>query len=97
MDAKDRLLFWLLSATKGGPTRVRVLSALRKSPMNLRKLALALGMDYKTVQAHIELLVKNGVLDAQGGYGAIYFISPEWEGSVYLKELLGGKHGKGKK
>ncbi len=97
MDAKDRLLFWLLSATKGGPTRVRLLLELDRRPMNLRQLSMALGMDYKSVQAHTELLVKNGVLDSQGKYGAIYFISPQWEQSEYLKELLGGKHGKKKR
>lgn len=97
MDAKDRLLFWLLSATKGGPTRVRVLVALRKKPMNLRQLSLSLGMDYKSVKAHAELLLKNGVLDAQGKYGAMYFISPQWEESKYLNGLLGGVHGKKEK
>jgi hypothetical protein len=28
MDLKTRLLYWLLAATKGGPTRVRILSVL---------------------------------------------------------------------
>lgn len=94
MDARSRLLFWLLSATKGGPTRVRVLSAISGKPMNLRQLSILLGMDYKSVKAHIDLLLKNNVIDAQGKYGAVYFISPEWEGNEYMKESLGGLHGK---
>lgn len=97
MDARSRLLFWLLSATKGGPTRVRVLSAIREKPMNLRQLSLLLGMDYKSVKAHIDLLLKNGVIDSHGKYGAVYFISPEWEGNEYMKEMLGGMHGKKRK
>ena len=97
MDSKDRLLFWLLAGTKGGPTRVRLLQALHKKPMNLRKLSMELGMDYKSVKAHTELLLKNGVLDLEGAYGAIYFISPEWEESEYLKEMMGGKNGKKEK
>ena len=94
MDARSRLLFWLLSATKGGPTRVRVLSAITEKPMNLRQLALFLSMDYKSVKAHTEMLLKNGVIDAHGKYGAVYFISPEWEENDYMKEMLGGMHGK---
>ena len=99
MDARSRLLFWLLSATKGGPTRVRVLSAIAEKPMNLRQLALFLSMDYKSVKAHMEMLLKNGVIDAHGKYGAVYFISPEWEENEFMKEMLkGGPHGKkGKK
>ncbi|MCX8175559.1 MAG: winged helix-turn-helix domain-containing protein [Candidatus Micrarchaeota archaeon] len=97
MDARSRLLFWLLSGTKGGPTRVRVLCVLREKPMNLRRLALQLGMDYKSVKAHIELLAKNGIIDAHGKYGAVYFISPEWEENEFMKQMLkGGAYGKGK-
>jgi DNA-binding transcriptional ArsR family regulator len=97
MDSKDRLLFWLLAGTKGGPTRVRLLKVLDRKPMNLRRLSMELEMDYKSIKAHIELLLKNGVLDSQGSYGAIYFISPQWEESRYLKEMLGGSNGKRKK
>ncbi|MFH1448705.1 MAG: winged helix-turn-helix domain-containing protein [Candidatus Micrarchaeota archaeon] len=99
MDAKTRLLFWLLNATKGGPTRVKVLRNLNKTPMNIRQLALSIDMDYKTVQAHIGLLMKNEILDMQGnGYGAIYFVSTEWEDNDYLKKMIGGnKNGKKRK
>lgn len=89
MDSRSRLLFWLLTATKGGPTRIRILSAIKKKPMNLRQLAIHLRLDYKTVKAHIELLLKNGIIDMQGKYGAIYFISPEWEKNELLIKILG--------
>jgi len=73
---------------------VRVLSAISEKPMNLRQLALLLGMDYKSVKAHIDVLLKNSIIDAHGKYGAVYFISPEWEENEYLKEMMGGVHGK---
>lgn len=94
MDSRTRLLFWLLTATKGGPTRVRILSAIKKKPMNLRRLSLHLNLDYKTVKAHIDLLLKNGIIDMQGRYGAIYFISPEWEQNDFLMKILGEKYEK---
>jgi len=76
MEPMKRLLFWLLDGTKGGPTRVRLLSLLVKKPMNMRQLSLAAGLDYKTVEHHVNLLMKNSVLDCSGnGYGQVYFVS----------------------
>ena len=102
MDSKTRLLYWLLNASKGGPTRVRILKVLGSTPMNTRKLAQGLGMDYKTVQAHVELLVENGVIyTPKQGYGSVYFISPELDDNEFIREILGDKNGnkkgKGKK
>ncbi len=91
MDSRTRLLFWLLNATKGGPTRVKVLKKLDETPMNLRKLSLSLEMDYKTIQNHVELLMKNQILDIEGkGYGSVYFISSDWGENDYLKKMIGG-------
>ena len=91
MDSKTRLLYWLLNASRGGPTRVRLLQALDKKPRNIRQLSLALGLDYKTVQGHVELLVENGVLETpRKKYGSIYFVSSEWDDNEYLMEILRG-------
>jgi len=97
MDSKTRLLYWLLAATKGGPTRVRILNTLKKKPMNLRQLSIDVKLDYKTVQSHMEMLMENGILyTPKKGYGSVYFISPEWEESMdeFLKGDYGGKRRK---
>lgn len=97
MDSKSRLLYWLLDASRGGPTRVRILRALNEKPVNLRQLALTVKLDYKTVQGHVELLVENGIIyQLKRGYGAPYFLSPEWETNEYLMQILNGD-GDGKK
>ena len=71
-----RLLYWLLEGTKGGPTRVQLLSILSKKPMNMRQLALSAKLDYKTVEHHVQLLLKNSILEcSSNSYGKIYFIS----------------------
>ena len=76
MDSMKRLLFWLLEGTKGGPTRLRLLSLLAEKPMNMRQLSLAAGLDYKTVEHHVDLLAKNSALDTSGqGYGQVFFVS----------------------
>jgi len=98
MDAKTRVVFWLLNATKGGPTRIRLLTKLQVKPMNIRQLAISASVDYKTAQTHVELLVKNGILDAMGnGYGSMYFISSEYEQNEMLNELINGGNVNAKK
>jgi DNA-binding transcriptional ArsR family regulator len=98
MDSKTRLLYWLLNASRGGPTRQRILKALSNKPMNMRRLSISLELDYKTVQGHIELLMENGIVETpEKKYGSVYFLSPEWVGNSYLSELLeGGYDGKRK-
>ena len=66
MEPTKRLLFWLLEGTKGGPTRIQLLSLLAKKPMNMRQLALAAKLDYKTVEHHVRLLEKNLVIEPTG-------------------------------
>ncbi len=91
MDAATRKLYWMLEGTRGGPTRLKLLQILDKKPLNTRRLALQAGMDYKTVQGHIELMAKNGILEAQGNaYGAVYFASPEFEKNDYMRKMLRG-------
>lgn len=96
MDSRSRLLYWLLDASRGGPTRLRIIQALHRKPVNMRQLSILLSLDYKTVQGHVELLLENGVLcQLKKGYGAPYFISPEWDGNEYFKRLVEGeKNGK---
>jgi len=91
MDSKTRLLYWLLNASRGGPTRLRILRAVSEKPENIRQLSIALAMDYKTVQGHVEMLVENGILETpKKKYGSVYFLSPEWDDNAYLKDLLAG-------
>lgn len=76
MEPTKRLLFWLLEGTKGGPTRIQLLSLLAKKPMNMRQLALAADLDYKTVEHHVRLLEKNLIIEPMGsGYGKMYIVS----------------------
>ncbi|MFH0927254.1 MAG: ArsR family transcriptional regulator [Candidatus Micrarchaeota archaeon] len=98
MDAKTKVVFWLLNATKGGPTRIRLLRELLRQPQNIRRLSIACSVDYKTAQAHVEMMVKNGLLDSMGDkYGSVYFISSEYEDNELLGKLIGGENDAKKK
>ncbi len=73
-----QLLWYLLAGTRGGPNRVRILEALHERPYNAHELAEALGLHYRTVRHHLELLRTNGLVSRPMGdaYASPYFLSP---------------------
>lgn len=74
---------------------MRILSLLAKKPMNLRQLSLAANLDYKTAEHHVDMLVKNSVLEcAGGGYGQLYFVSDSVLAQKELAQLFNPKGGK---
>lgn len=75
-----RLLWWLIAGTRGGVNRARIILALHDLPSNANQLADQLGLDYKTVRHHLDVLVEHKVLIPQGeGYGIVYFVSDDIE------------------
>jgi DNA-binding transcriptional ArsR family regulator len=67
------VLWYVLTGTRGGANRVRILRALEERPRNPNKLAEELDLDYTTVRHHLDVLVDNGVLEKTGDdYGAVY-------------------------
>lgn len=76
----NRLLWWLLAGTRGGTNRARIIMTLNERPDNANQLAETLGLDYKTVRHHLDILLKHGVIVTQGdGYGRMFFLSRDME------------------
>ena len=73
----DQLLWHLLAGTKGGLNRLRILEALADRPYNAHQISEVLGLDYRTVRHHLDLMVENNLLARPTGdaYGAMYFVS----------------------
>jgi len=72
-----RLLWYLLGGTRGGESRARIIIALKERPSNLNQLAIQLGVQYRLVQHHIEVLKRNSLVTATGErYGVTYFLHP---------------------
>ncbi len=66
-------LWYVLTGTRGGKNRVRLLRALDERPRNANQLAEALDLDYKTVRHHLDVLADNDVVkDSGDDYGAVY-------------------------
>ncbi len=81
------LLGWLIAGTRGGPTRAKVIMALKEAPRNANQLASLLEMDYRTIRHHLKVLQKNRIITYTGeGYGTTYFLSPALEENYALFE-----------
>lgn len=89
------LLGWLIAGTRGGPTRAKIIKALKETPQNANQLATLLGMDYKTMRHHLDVLEKNRIITSVGErYGATYFLSQVLEDNYDLFEEIMKKIGK---
>lgn len=66
-------LSFLLTATRGGPMRARILGKLLEKPLNPNMLAQDLGVDYKTITHHLDVLRKNNLVTGSGQkYAELY-------------------------
>jgi DNA-binding transcriptional ArsR family regulator len=69
----EAVLWYVLTGTRGGANRVRLLRALDERPRNANQLAEDLDLDYKTVRHHLDVLVENDIVRSSGDdYGAVY-------------------------
>lgn len=102
MDAVKRLLWWLVAGSAGGYNRAKIIHLLRERPYNANQLTEALGLDYKTVRHHIDVLEKNNLISSMGDkYGRMYTVSVLLEDNFSVFDGIWaqiGKNGlKGKK
>ena len=98
MHSIKYLLWWLISGTKGGKTRGRLILALRQRPANANQLAEVMVVDYKTARHHLEVLQRNGLVTYTGeGYGATYFLSPQLDENFSIFEEIWSQIGEKQK
>ena len=71
-----KLLLYLFSGTRGGFTRLKIIAVLIERPYNTHQLAKKLELDYKAIQHHMKVLMKNNLITKVGdNYGAIFHLS----------------------
>jgi len=71
-----RLLWFLLGGSRGRMNRARIIMRLRDKPSNQNQLASDLGLQYKAVQHHIRVLLRNSLVVGTGEkYGMTYSLS----------------------
>jgi predicted ArsR family transcriptional regulator len=86
MEARLR---YVLTGTRGGVNRTRLLQSIDERPRNASQRAEELDLHYKTVQHHLNVLVDNDVLRSSGDdYGAVYLPTPQAEDHWDLVEEI---------
>ena len=95
-DPSAKRLFWYLFAgSRGGENRIKIILRLKERPYNTNQLAETLGLDYKAIQHHLDVLTKNNLVVKQGEkYGVLFFISPYLEVNMDAFEEICNKIGK---
>jgi DNA-binding transcriptional ArsR family regulator len=72
----EAALWYVLTGTRGGQNRVRILQTVDDRPQNANQLAETLDLDYKTVRHHLDVLLENDIVQRSGDdYGAVYLPS----------------------
>jgi DNA-binding transcriptional ArsR family regulator len=89
-----RTLWFVLGGARGGKNRARMIHELSIRPLNLNQLAERLGVDYRTVMHHAEVLKSNSLVVTQGEkYGAMYFLSPRLQAGLGMfTEVVAALH-----
>ena len=76
----EKALWYLLTATRGGENRVRIIRALSQQPMNANQLAETLGVRYKTARHHLDALAEHDVVEpGETDYATLYFLTDRFE------------------
>ncbi|MFC6988884.1 ArsR/SmtB family transcription factor [Haloplanus sp. GCM10025708] len=76
----EKALWYLLTATRGGANRARIIRCLDERPRNANRLADELDVDYNTVRHHLDMLRKHDVVEPGGDdYGRLYFLTDRFE------------------
>lgn len=80
MQRFDKMLWWLIGGTRGGKNRLRIIMKLDEQPRNANNISEELGLDYKTVTHHLDLMKENNVVGTIGeGYGKNYVLTEQME------------------
>jgi len=92
-----RLLWFVFAGSRGGLNRLRIITALKGKPQNTNQLANELGLDYKAIQHHINVLKKNNLISKEGEkYGITFFISTFLEVNMETFDEIANKLEKSK-
>lgn len=92
------LLWMVFAASRGGQNRIRIVFALKRSPLNTHQLTKELGLNYRAIQHHLGVLEKNNLISHLGqNYGTNYFPSTFLEDNMkafdeLVLNLSRGKH-----
>jgi len=85
-----KMLLWsVFAGSKGCINRVKIVLKIKQTPLNTNQLSQVLGLDYKVVERHLEILKKCNLVTKVGSkYGTTYFLTPLLESNLNLFEQV---------
>jgi len=88
-----KMLLWsTFAGSKGCINRVKIVSQLKKMPLNTNQLSKQLKLDYKVIERHLEILEKHELVIKVGNrYGSTYFLSLLLEHNLNLFDEVADK------
>ena len=88
-----KMLLWsVFAGSKGCINRVKVVLQLKKTPLNTNQLSEQLGLDYKVIERHLEILEKNKLVTKVGNrYGSTFSLSSTLEYNLNLFDEVAAK------
>ena len=88
-----KMLIWkVFAGSRGCINRVKIVSQLRETPLNTNQLSNKLGLNYKVVERHLDILDNNGLVIKVGTrYGVTYFLSLLLESNLNLFDQVADK------
>jgi len=88
-----KMLLWsIFAGSKGCINRVKIVLKLKKTPLNTNQLSEQLGLDYKVIERHLEVLGKHELVTKVGNrYGSTYFLSSLLESNLKLFDEVADK------
>jgi DNA-binding transcriptional ArsR family regulator len=94
-----KIIVWLIIAgSKATHNRIKIISLLREKPLNTNQISGLLQLDYKVVERHLDILVRNKMLERIGRkYGILYFPSSTLNENLHIYDELIAKIELGKK
>jgi DNA-binding transcriptional ArsR family regulator len=84
----DYDMFRLVASMRGSATRVELLNAVVHLPKNKLQLAKELGVDWKTIDNHVEVLLKNGLVEERMAIGTSRYYGATRNANKVLSLLL---------
>ena len=78
-----RLLLYVFAGTRGGYTRLKIISLLSDRPFNTNQIASEMNLDYKAIRHHLNVLEKNNLVTKLGEkYGTLFHLSNYLEANI---------------
>ncbi len=83
------ILWTIFGRSRGGITRLRMISIIRRRPLNTNQLANELGIDRRAILHHVDVLERNNLIKRDGNrFGAKLLVSGLMEVHMELLEEI---------